>query len=121
MLRAAAAIAVTPVAALLALAGLGLAARPATLIAIAVVLLAAIVLAALWSRDLALLVETVQRAGAESGLAARTPLLRPAARLLAEIERLSRTMASRAALLVFLACHITNKPRRQNKPVTHCR
>jgi len=99
VLRAAAAIAATPVAVLLALAGLGLARLPATLIAIALVLLAAIVLAAIWSRDLALLNETLQRAGEEGGFATRTPLLRPVARLLAEIERLSRTMASRAALL----------------------
>lgn len=99
MLRAAAAIAVTPAAVLLALAGLGLASLPATLIGTALVVIAAIAIAAIWSRDLALLIETVQRAGEEGGFATRTPLLRPVARLLAEIERLSRTMASRAALL----------------------
>ena len=71
------------------------------LIAGGVVLLAAVVLGAVWARDVGLLAETLRQAAREheAGLAsaAMAPLLPPMERVALGIERLSRSLASRAA------------------------
>jgi two-component system, OmpR family, phosphate regulon sensor histidine kinase PhoR len=100
-LGAVAAIAGVPVLALLFLASAGWALPGPALLASAVILLAASVLAALWSRDLDVLAETLQRVGADdpAGRSAGEPILPGMQRLGHAAERLTRRVAARAALV----------------------
>jgi two-component system phosphate regulon sensor histidine kinase PhoR len=106
VLLAATAIAAVPVAGLLAMAAIGLAAPLASLIVAGAVLLAALIVAMVWARDLALLAETVRQAAEEAPsaaiAAAQPPTLKSVERIARDLERLSRTMASRAALVGLL-------------------
>jgi two-component system phosphate regulon sensor histidine kinase PhoR len=95
------AIGAVPVAALAFLLLIG-AARPGPiLVAGGAVALAAVLLAVIWARDLGLLAETLRRAARASSTslasAAAAPLLPPVERVARGIERLSRSLASRAA------------------------
>ncbi len=102
-LLAAAAIAAVPVASLLVLAGAHLAAPGPALIAAALSSLAALLLASVWTRDLASLAETVRHAAEDEPpplfAAGPTPRLRSVERIARDIERLARAMASRGELV----------------------
>jgi two-component system phosphate regulon sensor histidine kinase PhoR len=73
------------------------------LIAAGITLSTAAVLAAIWVRDLELLSETLRQAALENAaalsVAASAPRLPPIERVTRNIERLSRTLASRAAMV----------------------
>jgi two-component system phosphate regulon sensor histidine kinase PhoR len=90
-----------PVAALLALVLTGAAALWPSLVAIAVVLVAAVLLAVLWLWDMDRLAETLRQATAERSMAlahaAGAPWLPPVEAASRDIERLARTLAARAA------------------------
>ncbi len=100
LLATAAAIGATPAVALLLLAVTGAARAGPALLALAAVLLAALLLAALWARDMERLAETVRHAMLENSLslahAAGAARLPPVERIARAIERLARTLASRA-------------------------
>jgi two-component system, OmpR family, phosphate regulon sensor histidine kinase PhoR len=99
-LGAAAVIAGVPVAALIVLAAVGWAPVVPVLLAIGMTLLAAFMLAMRWSCDLDALSESLRQVDAEEApRAARVPLLPGMQRLGREVERLSRRVASRAALV----------------------
>ncbi len=100
-LGAVVAIAAVPVLALALLLLTGTAEPRAALLAIAVVVLFAVALAAVWARDLDLLAETLRHAARENtaalARAAAAPRLPAVERLTRGIERLSRMLADRAA------------------------
>ena len=105
LIGAAAAIGAVPSAALLLLIATGAASPAPALAALAVTVLAAIVLAAVWSRDVELLAETLRQAAQENAAnpnslalahtaaAPRIPAMEDVAR---GIERLARSLAARA-------------------------
>jgi two-component system phosphate regulon sensor histidine kinase PhoR len=95
------AVAGVPVAALLVLALIGRAHLGPVLLASAVTLLAALVLALLWSRDLDVLAETLHQVGADEpvGRPIREPVLPGTQRLARASERLARRVAARTALV----------------------
>jgi two-component system phosphate regulon sensor histidine kinase PhoR len=95
------AIAGVPVLALVVLAAIGAATPLGAAIAIGVILLVATGLALLWARDLAVLSETVRRMGDDQP-ASETPALPGFERLGREVERLSRRLAERSAMLAQL-------------------
>ena len=95
------AIAGVPVLALVVLAVIGAATPIGAAVAIGVILLVATGLALLWGRDLAVLSETVRRLGDDQP-ASETPALPGFERLGREIERLSRRLAERSAMLAQL-------------------
>src|SRR5580700_8278530 len=101
LLGGTAAIAAVPVIALTLLLATGTAEPRPALLAIAVVLLAALALAAVWARDLSMLSETLRHAAREDtqalARAAAAPHLPPVERVARGIERLSRMLAVRAA------------------------
>jgi two-component system phosphate regulon sensor histidine kinase PhoR len=103
VLLAASAMSAAPAVVLMALAILGLCPFDAALLGAAIVFGAAVVLAALWSRDLETLTETVQLAAADEParlFVVRGALALPAhAQLTRAIERLARTTATRGALV----------------------
>jgi two-component system phosphate regulon sensor histidine kinase PhoR len=90
-----------PVLALVVLAAIGAATPGGAAIAIAVIVLVATGLALLWGRDLAVLSDTVRRLG-EDQPTTETPALPGFERLGREIERLSRRLAERSAMLAQL-------------------
>jgi two-component system phosphate regulon sensor histidine kinase PhoR len=92
------AIAGTPVAALIVLLAIGDVSARGAAIAIGLTLLVALALALLWIRDLDVLSETVRRLG-ELQPISETPALPGVDRLGREIERLSRRLAERAAVM----------------------
>ena len=92
------AIAGVPVLALVVLAAIGAAPLPGVSIAIGFILVVALGLALLWVHDLDVLSETVRRLGEEQP-ATDTPVLPGVERLGREIERLSRRLAARSAML----------------------
>ncbi len=106
VLLATTAIAAVPVAGLLVMAALGLASPAASLIAAGAVLLAALIVAMVWARDLARLAAIVRQAGEEAPspiiAVAHPPMLKSVQGIARDIERLSRTMASRATLVGLL-------------------
>ena len=89
-----------PVAALALLAVVGWASAGPALLAIVVTMLAALVLALLWSRDLDVLSETIRHVGVDQsvGPSAATPALLTQ-KLGGEVDRLARRVAERAALV----------------------
>ncbi|HXA21938.1 MAG TPA: ATP-binding protein [Acetobacteraceae bacterium] len=95
------AVAGVPVAALLVLALIGRAPVGPALLASAVTLLAALLLALFWSRDLDVLAETLRQVGADepSGRPMREPFLPGMQRLGRAAERLARRVAARTALV----------------------
>ncbi len=101
VLAGAIAIGAVPLAALAVLWLTGAAGTGPVLIAGGVVSLAAVLLAAVWARDVGLLAETLRQAARENSAAlasaATAPLLPPVERVALGIERLSRTLAARAA------------------------
>ncbi len=103
VLPAAAAIAAVPVAGFAILALTGLAPAAPALIGAGVSCLAALVLAIVYVRDLSLLAETVRHAADENSavffVSPRVPASRPVEQIARDIERLSRAMASRGALV----------------------
>src|SRR5271167_3930326 len=92
------AIAGAPVLALLVLAATGSAAPLGAAIAIGLTLLVAVALALLWTRDLDVLSETVRRLDEDQPIA-ETPALPGLERVGREIERLSRRLAERSAVM----------------------
>jgi two-component system phosphate regulon sensor histidine kinase PhoR len=98
-----AAIAATPVLALLILWLTGALAGLPALAAGLATLLASVALSLIWVRDIGLLGETLRQAALENAAAlaaaASAPLLPPVERITRNIERLSRTLASRATLV----------------------
>jgi two-component system phosphate regulon sensor histidine kinase PhoR len=92
------AIAGVPVLALLALAATGSATPLGAAIAIGLTLLVASALALLWTRDLEVLSETVRRLDEDQPIA-ETPALPGLERVGREIERLSRRLAERSAVM----------------------
>jgi two-component system phosphate regulon sensor histidine kinase PhoR len=99
VLGAVAAIAAVPVAALLLLASAGWAAVGPALLASAAILLAGIVLALLWSRDVDVLTETLRQVGQDelATRSARRPVLPGMQRLTRAADRVGRRVAVRAA------------------------
>ena len=96
-LRAAALLAAVPFAVLLGLVALGhLAVWPA-IAAAAVVFAGSVALARLWVHDLRLVMSALQGAGSKPAADPPTPFLAATARLAQEAERLSRSLATRAA------------------------
>lgn len=95
------AIAGVPVVALAGLAAFGFAQPGAVLVAIALTLLAALIVALIWARDLDVLSETVRLVGSDDAAAppGGRPVLASMERLEREIERLARHMATRTALV----------------------
>jgi two-component system phosphate regulon sensor histidine kinase PhoR len=97
----ASAVSAVPLLSLLLLGLSGALASGPALAAAAAILAAGLGLAAIWARDLALVEETLRLAAAEDAAAlaaaAVRPRLPPLARLALEIERLSRSLADRAA------------------------
>jgi two-component system phosphate regulon sensor histidine kinase PhoR len=97
------AIAGTPITALAVLAGIGDLRPGPALVAIAVIGVVAIGLSLLWARDLALLADIVRKASAEEiaepPLLDVAPVLPPVEQLGRDVERLSRAMATRTALV----------------------
>jgi two-component system phosphate regulon sensor histidine kinase PhoR len=95
------AIGAVPLAALAVLLLTGVAATEPVLIAGALILLAAVLLGMVWARDVGLLAETLRQAARENSAAlasvASAPLLPPMERVGLGIERLARSLASRAA------------------------
>ena len=101
VLGAVLAVAGVPVAALLVLALIGRAMVGPALLASVVTLLAALVLALFWSRDLNVLAETLRQVGADepAGWPMREPVLPGMQRLGRAAERLARRVAARTALV----------------------
>jgi len=97
-LRAAALLAATPVVVLCALVILGELAVPPAAAAIAVVIAGSVALARLWTRDVRLVVAALHRVDAgRSDIASERPFLAATASIAREAERLSRSLAMRAA------------------------
>src|SRR5271165_687719 len=92
------ALAGVPVVALLVLAATGSATPLGVAVAIGLTLLASVALALLWTRDLAVLSETVRRLDEDQPIA-ETPALPGLERVGREIERLSRRLAERSAVM----------------------
>lgn len=103
LLASMAAIAATPVIVLLVLWVDGFLIASVTAAAIAACCVGALALAAVWVRDLDMLAETLRQAALENvaalSAAAAAPRLPPIERVTRNIERLSRTLASRAAMV----------------------
>jgi two-component system, OmpR family, phosphate regulon sensor histidine kinase PhoR len=100
VLLATTAIAAVPIAGLLVMAAAGLASPLASLALAGAVLIAALIVAVVWARDLALLAETARHAGEPTPPAhRRSPRLGSVEPIVRDIERLSRAMASHAALV----------------------
>ncbi len=103
VLATAAAVGAVPVLAFLTLIVAGLAPPVPALIGAGVSVAGALLCAAIYGHDLALLAETVRHAADEDPAAlfvsSRAPLTRPMERIASDIERLSRAMASRGALV----------------------
>ena len=103
LFSAIAAIAGVPVAALAVLWVSGFLGAVPALVTAGATLISATVLAAIWVRDLELLGETLRQAALENAaalsVAASAPRLPPIERVTRNIERLSRTLASRAAMV----------------------
>lgn len=98
-----AAIACVPVGSLLLLWLIGLLSFWPAAFAIAATLASSLVLSVIWVRDIELLAETLRQAALENAaalaVAAAAPRLPPVERITRNIERLSRTLASRAAMV----------------------
>ncbi len=92
-------IAGVPVAALVLLAAVGWAPVGAVLLAIGATLLAALVLALRWSRDIDLLADRIRRISADEPLPQHAPSLPGMQRLGIDLERLARRGAARSALI----------------------
>jgi two-component system phosphate regulon sensor histidine kinase PhoR len=93
-------IAAVPVACLAVVGVFGEASVGHVLVAMGGVLLAAMLLALLWSRDLDALSDIVRQVDVEApAVSARTPMLPGMRRLGRELDRLARRMAARAALI----------------------
>src|SRR5271165_423449 len=92
------ALAGVPVVALLVLAATGSATPLGVAVAIGLTLLASIALALLWTHDLAVLSETVRRLDEDQPIS-ETPALPGLERVGREIERLSRRLAERSAVM----------------------
>ncbi len=92
-------IAGVPVAALVLLAAVGWAPVGAALLAIGATLLAALVLALRWSRDVDLLADGVRRIAADEPIGPHSPALPGMWRLSTELERLARRTTARSALI----------------------
>src|ERR1035437_3019537 len=90
-----------PVVALAGLPAFGFAQPGAVLVAIALTLLAALIVALIWARDLHVLSETVRLVGSDDAAAppGGRPVQASMERLEREIERLARHMATRTALV----------------------
>ena len=103
MLASILAVSAVPLAVLLVLWVDGFLARMPALVAAGGCVIGAFVLSAIWVRDLDLLAETVRQAALENAsalaIAAASPRLPPIERVTRNIERLSRTLASRAAMV----------------------
>ncbi len=98
-LAAGAVIAGVPVAALLLLAAVGWAPIGPALLAIGATLLAALLLALRWSRDLDLLTDSVRRIAADDAMQHGAPVLPGMQRLGTDLERLARRAVTRSALI----------------------
>ncbi len=98
-LAAGAAVAGVPVAALVLLAGVGWAPVGAVLLGVGATLLAALVLALRWSRDVDLLADSVRRIAADEPVSRQSPVLPGMQRLGIDLERLARRGAARSALI----------------------
>ena len=96
-LGAAAVIAVVPVTALVALIAMDWAPVRPTLLAIVMTLIAALLLAVRWSRDVELLAEGVRRIGSDEAFPRGEPVLPGMQGLGVDLERLARRMAARSA------------------------
>ena len=98
-LGAAAVVAGVPVLALIALAALGWAPIGPVLLVIGATLIAALLLALRWSRDLDLLADSVRRIAADEPVSRGAPALAGMQGLGADLERLARRSAARSALI----------------------
>jgi two-component system phosphate regulon sensor histidine kinase PhoR len=98
-LAAGAVIAGVPVAALLLLAAVGWAPIGPALLAIGATLLAALLLALRWSRDLDRLTDSVRRIAADDAMQHGAPVLPGMQRLGTDLERLARRAVTRSALI----------------------
>jgi two-component system phosphate regulon sensor histidine kinase PhoR len=98
-LAAGAVIAGVPVAALLLLAAVGWAPIGPALLAIGATLLAALLLALRWSRDLDRLTDSVRRIAADEAMQHGAPVLPGMQRLGTDLERLARRAVTRSALI----------------------
>jgi two-component system, OmpR family, phosphate regulon sensor histidine kinase PhoR len=98
-LAAGAAIAGVPIAALVLLASVGWVPVAALLLAIGATLLAALVMALRWSRDLDLLADRVRRIAADEPMPNGSPMLPGMQQLGTDLERLARRAAVRSALI----------------------
>jgi two-component system, OmpR family, phosphate regulon sensor histidine kinase PhoR len=94
-------LAAVPVVALAVMLGAGWAAAMPAFVSIILTLLAALIVALLWTRDLDMVTDAVRRVAAEGGAAASyaRPALASLGELAREVERLSRRFASRTALV----------------------
>jgi two-component system, OmpR family, phosphate regulon sensor histidine kinase PhoR len=98
-LGAAAVVAGVPVLAMIALAALGWAPIGPVLLVIGATLIAALLLALRWSRDLDLLADSVRRIAADEPVSRGAPALAGMQGLGADLERLARRSAARSALI----------------------
>jgi two-component system phosphate regulon sensor histidine kinase PhoR len=98
-LGAAAIVAAVPVASFVALALAGQVSVGPVLLAAGATILAALLLALRWSRDLTLLAESLRRMAADEPAVHRIPALPGMRRLSSDIERLARRTAARTALV----------------------
>ena len=98
-LAAGAAVAGVPVAALVLLAAVGWAPVGPALLGVGATLLAALVLALRWSRDVDLLADSVRRVAADEPVSRHLPVLPGMQRLGIDLERLARRGAARSALI----------------------
>jgi two-component system phosphate regulon sensor histidine kinase PhoR len=96
---AGAAVAGVPVAALVLLAAVGWAPVGPVLLGVGATLLAAMVLALRWSRDVDLLADSVHRVAADEPMSRHLPVLPGMQRLGIDLERLARRGAARSALI----------------------
>ncbi len=96
---AGAAIAGVPVAALVLLAAVGRAPVGPALLGVGATLLAALVLALRWWRDVDLLADSVRRIAADEPVSRQSPVLPGMQRLGIDLERLARRGAARSALI----------------------
>jgi two-component system, OmpR family, phosphate regulon sensor histidine kinase PhoR len=96
---AGAAIAGVPVAALVLLAAMGRAPVGPALLVVGATLLAALVLALHWWRDVDLLADSVRRIAADEPVSRQSPVLPGMQRLGIDLERLARRGAARSALI----------------------
>ncbi len=98
-LAAGAAVAGVPVAALVLLAAVGWAPVGPVLLGVGATLLAALVLALRWSRDVDLLADSVRRIAVDEPVPRQSPVLPGMQRLGIDLERLARRGAARSALI----------------------